>query len=127
MQRYCFFLNWQGLWRLFLKKSAFFPVFSLFGASIHAVAVVFVGKLAQNLDASIEVPDGNGRVVNAVESGRLDGRVVYHVLEDDLIADLQGCLKRPRTHEIPREAGIASEAVGVKVVAVVRRHTQRGR
>ena len=39
-------------------------------------------------------------MVNAVEGGCLDGGVVYHILEDDFVARLQGIVETPVAHEV---------------------------
>ena len=74
--------------RDFSSFFAFKCIFSVFRALIHSVAVVFVVKFSQKLYLSVQTFHGNGGVVNAVEGGRLDSRVVNHILENDFITDL---------------------------------------
>ena len=53
----------------------------------------------------------DGRVRNAVERVRLHRRVVYHVLEDDLLAHLQFVVKLPVAHEVTTQTAVAAQAV----------------
>ena len=78
---------------------------------VHAVTIVFVGVLAQYFEAAVEVLEDKTGVMNAVEGGGLDRCVVYHILEDNLIADSEGAGKKPGAHEITTEAGVAAEAI----------------
>ena len=71
--------------------SSFFTfecIFSAFRALIHSVTVVFVVKFTQNLHLTVQPFHGDGGVMNTVEGGRLDRRVVNHILEDDFITNL---------------------------------------
>ena len=51
-------------------------------------------------------------MMNAVESGGLDGGVVDHILEDDFISDGKRMGERPCAHEVTTKAGIAAKAIG---------------
>ena len=68
--------------------------------SIHAVAIVLVCVLAEHLKLSIAMNEADGRMPDAVEHGGLHGGVVEHVLEDDVLADLQFVVELPITHEV---------------------------
>jgi len=78
---------------------------------IHTVTIVFVGVLAQDFEAAVEALEDKTGMMNAVEGGGLDRGVVYHILEDNLVADGEGTGKEPGAHEITAEAGVAAEAV----------------
>lgn len=50
-------------------------------------------------------------MAHPIEGGGLDSGIVDHILEDDLIADGKGTRKTPRTHEVAREAGVATQSI----------------
>ena len=54
---------------------------------------------------------GDGGMVDAVEHGGLDGRVVEHVLEDDMLAHGERMVKLPGGHEVAAEAGATAEPI----------------
>ena len=49
--------------------------------------------------------------MDAVEHGGLDGRVVEHVLEDDILAHGERMVKLPGGHEVAAEAGAAAKPI----------------
>lgn len=49
--------------------------------------------------------------MDAVEHGGLDGRVVEHVLEDDILAHGERMVKLPGGHEVAAEAGATAEPI----------------
>ena len=83
---------------------------------IHAVAIIFVTEVAKGLNASVDMLDEDGRMPDAVECSSLDGGVVNHILEDDLVAYRKRTRETPRTHEIAREARVAAKAVERRLV-----------
>ena len=82
---------------------------------VHAIAVVFVVILAEELDGAVEMLEGEAGMMDAVEHGGLDGGIVDHVLEDDLFTDLKGMVEAPRTHVVAAEAAVASKTVDIDV------------
>ena len=57
-------------------------------ALVHALPIVLVGIGAQCLDGAIGAQEGYPGVRDAIEHRCLDGRIVEHILEDDLLPDL---------------------------------------
>ena len=63
------------------------------------------------LKIAVCVEQGDGGMVDAVEHGGLDGRVVEHVLEDDILAHGERMVKLPGGHEVAAEAGAAAKPI----------------
>ena len=69
---------------------------------IHAVAVILVSERAERFQRAIEMQDGDGGMADAIKHIGLDGGVVEHILEDDVLAHLQSMVEPPKAHEVAR-------------------------
>ena len=85
---------------------------------IHAVAIVFVAVLSKGLAGAVCVLEDDGGVHDAVEHGGLDGRVVYHVLEDDFLPYTQGLWELPTAHVVAAQTTVAAQPVDVPLLCV---------
>ena len=79
---------------------------------VQAFAVILVAEASQHLDRMVGAEHGDGGVVDTVEHGGLDGGVVYHVLEEDIFAHLQGVVEGPCAHEVAAQTAVAAKTVG---------------
>ena len=82
---------------------------------IHPVFVVFIAIFAQYFEFSVLVEHANSRVRDAVEHVRLHRRIVNHILENNLLANLQFMVELPVAHEVAAQAAVAAEAVTLNV------------
>ena len=98
---------------LFSELANFFAVFFRKIALIHPISVIFVAKLAQNLQFSVHFQHTDGRVCDTVEGIRLHRRVVYHILEYHLLAHLQFVVEAPITHEVTTQTAVATQAINL--------------
>jgi hypothetical protein len=55
--------------------------------------------------------DSNGGMANAVEHTGLDGGVMQHVLENDVLSHLQLMVESPKPHEISRQTTVSTYAI----------------
>ena len=102
------------------KGNAFFGTDKLFGRFfsknllIHPIFIVRIVKFAQYFQFPILVEHADRRMTHAVEHVRLDGRIVDHIFEDDLLAHLQLVVELPVFHEIATQATVATQSVEVR-------------
>ena len=59
------------------------------------------------------MPDADGRMLDAVEHGGLDHRIMYHVLEYDSFANLQSMVEAPAAHVVATQATVAPQTIDV--------------
>lgn len=69
----------------------------------------------QQVELAVFVELADAWVTHSVEERGLDHRVVYHVFEDDAVADLERFVKREITELVAGEAGVARELVRVSL------------
>ena len=79
--------------------------------SAHPVAIILVGESAEEFKRAVLVQHADGGMSDAVEHRGFHGRVVYHVLEDERLANQKFVVKIPSTHEVAGEAGVAADAI----------------
>ena len=93
-------------WRHMLNEAGAVATSSF--ASVHAVAIVFVGKSAEELACAVGALQDQRGVAQAVEGVGLDGGVVYHVLEDHFVAHTERTREAPVAHPVATKTAVAA-------------------
>ena len=93
---------------LFSELTNFLGVFFSKKVSIHPISVVLIAEMAQYFECSVTFQHADGRMCDAIEGVRLHRRVVNHILENDLLADLQFVVKLPIAHKVATQTTVAT-------------------